>query len=180
MKKAIMVLLGGLLLVAAFTPSVTAATGPTVEEYNTVEAVTVTTYPVPLDVTYDDGFTALAASNCTHHQRGYQVDAKNHFGNTIWSFGGFLEDCTKGGQVIHKNWGACWGWVSDNILNRWEFKGCEIEDQSKQDLPRNYIWRQWRGHFKSCVYIAGCQTKNPWVYIGGRGDGTFGTNGGAG
>lgn len=189
MKKVIMAGLSTALLALAFTATAPSAAVPAsatdVSDFNTIDHVDISNYPVSDPITYDDGTPVnqvdpLAANGCTKTHRGYQVDAYNHWGNHIWSFGSYLQDCYKNGMVVHKNWGVCWGWVSDNILNRWEFKGCGIEDQSKQSLPRQYIWRQWRGHFKACIYIAGCQTKDPWVYIGGRGDGTFGVNGGAG
>lgn len=115
-----------------------------------------------------------AGSNC--RTNGYQVEA-NSIGGTVWKFGSSLRICWKGGDVISKSWGACWGWVAQWSL--WHFNGCEIEDQSLQSLPRAYIWRQWRGHFTYCVTWI-CKQANPWVYVGGRGNGTFGVNGGSG
>ncbi len=148
-------------------------------DYNDVDHVEVTEYGVPDNTAgFDDGYVALAQNSCAKHSRGHSVTATNHYGNTLWSFGAFLQDCVKGGKVVHKNWGNCWGWTADFPV-LWNFKGCEIEAQSNQSLPREYIWRQWRGHFKYCVTWV-CKQKDPWVYIGGRGDGTFGTNGGAG
>lgn len=149
------------------------------EEYNTLDHVDIHSYPVPDPDVYDDGFMPLAGTDCKKHSKGHQVDGYNGYGDILWSFGSYLQDCTKNGKVVHKKWGACWGWTSNDIRNLWNFKGCEIEDQSNQTLPRAYIWRQWRGHFKMCL-VWYCKTKDPWVYIGGRGDGTFGVNGGAG
>lgn len=182
MKKAIMALFSTALLALAFTAASPSAAPPAsatdVSDFNKVDHIDASNYQVSDPITYDDGLTALSGTGCNKGHRGYQVDAYNHFGNRIWSFGSYVQDCYKNGMVIHKNWGECWGWVSNNILNRWEFKGCEIETQGNQDVPRQYVWRQWRGHFKSCVYIAGCQTKDPYIYLGARGDGTFGVNGG--
>lgn len=179
-------LLAPIILVSSDKNEAQAGSGTIISEadFNKVARVETSNYAVSDQPTYDDGFTllqadSLSSTGCTKGHRGYQIDAYNNFGNHIWAFGGYLQDCVKGGKVVHKRWGVCWGWVSDNILNRWQFQGCNIEDQSVQTLPRAYIWRQWRGHFKSCVYIVGCQTKDPWVYIGGRGDGSFGTNGDA-
>lgn len=160
----------------AVAPAAGATTVP--DDYNDVTRIDVHAYTAPDATSFDDGYVALAQKGCTKHSRGHQVDGYNHYGNILWSFGGYLQDCVQAGKVIHKNWGVCWGWTAD-FPDLWNFKGCEIEDQSNQSLPRAYIWRQWRGHFKYCVTWV-CKQKDPWVYIGGRGDGSFGVNGGAG
>lgn len=148
-------------------------------EYQDVAYVVTDTFPVPDDGNYDDGFSPLSASiDCTRHVRGYEVSGYNSFGNWLWTFGASLRTCTRNGKVVHKKWGPCWGSTA-GFPSLWKFKGCEVEAQSGQNLPRAYIWRQWRGHFGYCVTWV-CKSKDPWVYIGGRGDGTFGTNGGAG
>jgi hypothetical protein len=150
------------------------ATAVTPEEYSALGDGVEVASPV----VYDAGFDARSTSGCA--TKGHEYDQKNNFGNTLFKVGSSLHICWRNGNVVSKNWGATWCW-SAQFPNLWNCQNGDtyIEDQSNQKLPRNYIWRQWRFHLHMCVTWI-CKDAWPWVYIGGRGDGTFGVNGGRG
>lgn len=119
-----------------------------------------------------------ASGNCWRTWHGYIVTAVNNRGIVLWWFEDKLHDCVRNGNVVsftfddpthHECWCTLWNW-----------KGWTIDGHN---YTKNYVWRQVRGHYKMCVMVAGlgkCFSADPWVYIGGRGDGTFGATGGTG
>lgn len=117
-----------------------------------------------------------SATGCHWDWHGIEISAKNAAGVKLVTYGGKVEACVRDGKVRkvrfstyhHECWCTTWNWVGERI-----------EAQSAQTLPRGYIWRQYRGHFRSCI-VWYCKDKWPWVYLGARGDGTFGVNAGLG
>lgn len=115
-----------------------------------------------------------AATGCRWDWGAYEVSAVNKVGVTLWTYGAKVEACVRDGKVRKVRWLSyhreCW-------CTTWNFVGDKVEAKSGQSLPRGYIWRQYRGHFRSCITWL-CKDAWPWVYVGARGDGTFGVNGG--
>jgi hypothetical protein len=134
---------------------------------------------VSFELVRDDGggdFDLLATSNCS--VTGYHIELKNAYGVVLAKVGSSNNHwCWRNGNVVSKNWGTAWCWTSAVTL--WNCSDIKIEAQSKQGLPRPYVWRQWRFHLHYCLTWY-CKDKFPWVYIGMRGDGTTGRNGGMG
>jgi hypothetical protein len=130
------------------------------------------------------GRTYVASRDCWRGWRGHEVYGKNRLGQEIWRFGSKLTDCVRDGKVVAKTWNTPYGWTAWFTVWNWDSSGTYIEQQSPQTLPRSYVYRQWRGHFHASVPIPTIgglvSDMHPWVYIGGRGDGTWGTNGGKG
>jgi hypothetical protein len=115
-----------------------------------------------------------SATGCHWDWGAYEVSAVNKVGVTLWTYGAKVEACVRDGKVRKVNWFSyhheCW-------CTTWNFVSDRVEAKSDQSIPRKYIWRQYRGHFRSCITWL-CKDAWPWVYVGTRGDGTFGTNGG--
>jgi hypothetical protein len=126
--------------------------------------------------TTSDPSTALidSATGCRWGWGAYEVSAVNKVGVTLWTYGARVDACVRDGKVRKVSWlsyqHTCW-------CTTWNFVGDKVEAKSDQSLPRKYIWRQYRGHFRSCVTWY-CKDAFPWIYVGARGDGTFGTTGG--
>jgi hypothetical protein len=118
--------------------------------------------------------TIDAATGCHWDWGAYEVSAVNKVGVTLWTYGAKVTACVRDGKVRKVSWLSnhheCW-------CTTWNYVGDKVEAKSDQSLPRKYIWPQYRGHFRSCVTWY-CKDAWPWIYVGARGDGTFGTTGG--
>ncbi len=182
MRRTVTAILGVLLLSAAFTSRASGATGPplTPQQQAQVDASQIVSWTLVTGSTVIDDADPLTRTAAHCGSKAHEWDGKNNFGVTIAKVGFSVHDCWKGGQVISKNWGPPWCWTM-GLPSMWNCQNGDtyIEDQSNQNVPRNYIWRQYRFHLHYCVTWV-CQDQWPWVYIRARGDGTYGTNGGRG
>lgn len=124
-------------------------------------------------------FTTLATgSNCS--TTGYHIEMKNGIGVVLAKVGvSGTHWCWRNGNVVSKSWGDPWCWTSAVTLWNCQNKDTYVEAHSKQKLPRSYVWKQWRFHLHYCLTWY-CKDQWPWIYIGVRGNGTSGVNGGKG